>query len=260
MAHLLTTYKQDYINPNMMDTSKVSHNKKQNDCKCDEEAVNVDLVKMIENCGTKPGASEKSEWTGIAPMGVLIHPRIIPDREIENTQRDQHKPIGSCFQDKPNKFLNNLRNAYPDLYEKLKAMNHNDLQNLVTTNSLKSTYQIDYGNIAEYANGVYDDEEKATNKAFLNDSNGPNDPCALDNIIKVLESSGKVGCQLGVPKRTSICLKHCTGHWQIGPKINLKRTEYSDTISRIGGEIIKANIHDHEKCKIGNCKHPMRID
>lgn len=254
MPRITTTYKYDYVDPKLMRTGKLTKNEK---CECCEsekgKEPQIDLVKLAEDAEKSDGI--KSEWTGIAPMGILINPRIIPETVYDDEKENE------CFESRPNKYLNNLPNADPDLYENLRNMNKDDLQKRVNTLQLKSTYQIDYGTIAEYSGGAYtpDDMQFKTSQSELYP-----DPCTEDILDKTIyQTGGLIKCELNYQGKPGLCLAHCPvapklGHWNV---TNLKRsTEYQDNISRIGGIIIKQNIHSHKKCMLNNCNHPMTLE
>lgn len=244
----ITTYKHDYSDPRTL-KANLNDDKSQKRIK---EQPQISVLAVAEECAI-PSKSMQSEWTGIAPMGALIYPRIIPDSSAEG-----HPSTSGCT-DRPNKFLANVQNNNPGLYERLKSMNRDDLQMQVKANSLKTTYQIDYGHLNEFHTGPLEEEEEERVKAiFLT----PTDQCGTGSVLNDNVAAGRRQCKRpGNAKRTNICIKHCepTGHWKISAKTRFE-SEYSGTTSRMGGIILKHNIHEHEKCRSRNtCKHPMRI-
>lgn len=243
----ITTYKHDYIDPR---TVKANFNDDKSK-KCINEQPQIAVLAIAEECGI-PAKSMQSEWTGIAPMGALIYPRIIPDSEAEG-----HPSTSGCT-DRPNKFLANVQNNNPGLYERLKSMNQDDLQMRVKANSLKTTYQVDYGHLTEFNTGPIQEEEERVKAIFLT----PTDQCGTGSVLNDNAAGSRGQCKRpGNAKRTNICIKHCepAGHWQIVAKTRFE-SEYSATTSRMGGIILKHNIHEHKKCKSQKtCKHPMKI-
>lgn len=242
----ITTYKHDYIDPRTLKANL--NDDKSNKRSKDEPQIAV--LTIAEECAI-PAKSMKSEWTGIAPMGALICPRIIPDCAAEG-----HPSTSGCTE-RPNKFLSNVQNNNPGLYERLKSINQDDLQMQVKANSLKTTYQIDYGHLNEFNTGPLDEEERVKG-IFLT----PTDQCGTGSMLNdnVAGTGQRRKCP-GNLKRTNICIKHCEpkGHWQITAKTRFE-SEYSGTTSRMGGIILKHNIHDHGKCRSQSiCKHPMKI-
>lgn len=182
-----TTYTHDFIPPNSLMAIKnksVANNKpeilvNEKHVRWQElptQATNTNssdkqLSKIAESC------KNNSEWTGIAPMGILISPRIIP---ADNTIDDSRKQLNSCYEEQPNKFLQELPNKYPNLYEQLKNTNPDDIQMQTYKNCFNSTYQIDYGKRPEYAKGLYPKQAVLSGKSFVNAEFI--DPCAIEDI------------------------------------------------------------------------------
>lgn len=246
MPASITTYKHDYIDPRTIE-GNLNDDKSKNKIK---DQPPIEVLALAEKCGI-PAKSMHSEWTGIAPMGALIYPRIIPDSEAEG-----HPATAGCTE-RPNRFLANVQNNNPGLYERLKSMNQDDLQMQVKANSLKTTYQIDYGHLNEFNTGPLDEEERVKG-VFLT----PTDQCGTGSVLNDIVAGKGQRNRPGNAKRTNICIKHCepAGHWQIATKTRFE-SEYSATTSRMGGIILKHNIHEHGKCRSQNtCKHPMKID
>lgn len=189
-----TTYQHDFIPPNSLmaikDINFTNNNKTEMSSKdkhlCCKPLLSQtkptlntntnekELLKIAESC------KNTNEWTGIAPMGILITPRIIPENTIDNA--NTKKDVNSCFEEQPNKFLQQLSNKYPNLYEKLKNKNPDDIQNQLYTNCFKSTYQIDYGNEPEYAKGLYINQTVNFEPGKLIKNSQFSDPCAIEDI------------------------------------------------------------------------------
>lgn len=180
-----TTYKHDYVPPNSLLPKPNINLPRKTELsntvpKCTPLTVNEKLKpKHIDEKNTEKIAEtckKHSEWTGIAPMGILITPRIIPEDNVNETP----KMINSCYDDQPNKFLQQLPIKYPTLYEQLKNTNPDDIQRQANVNCLKSTYQIDYGHVPEYAKGFYP-KQTSTGEKIKNVS-GFTDPCAIEDL------------------------------------------------------------------------------
>lgn len=256
MPLLISTYRHDYTPPLSIKVeigSAAAHNPC--DC-CAAKTKPPNVLQQADDCCIAP-TSENAEWTGIAPMGALIKPRIIPVSEVE----DDDRLIDACSTDKPNRFLANVHNANPGLYESLKLLNNDDLLKRLDANRLMTTYQVDYCRMKEYSEGLYMEDE--ADKAALMDSLFTvNDPCGDESVIKEQAKP----CPRVSIKRTKVCCKHCDtkkeatvplGHWKATDKIE---SEYTATVGRIGDFVMKFNINNHSKCKTEDkCKHMMKL-
>lgn len=260
MATLTTTYRHDYLSPNLdrYNISKMEATEsKSGDCKCELK----DEVPNISNLGESCRGG--GEWTGVAPMGILLKPR-----NISVTYDDEQANGKSCFSEKPNKFLEKLCIKYPELYERLKQTPHDDLYRKIDTDRFKSTYQIDFCNLSEYPEGVYDGLQSKNNLPQGAGSSGTSDPCAIyranktKSLPNIDEDSDNPCIGLYRPVRVDVITRIpksyvSSSHW--GEKLIIKGpriSEYKDVISRIGGIIQKENLHDHSKCSEGkNCSH-----
>lgn len=256
---LITTYKHDYIDPREMllnyKAKSQTDQPSTNSCNCvpENDADDSELANELNGkCGASPENEGKSEWTGVAPMGLLIKARVIPNGDQNNADDDDDE----CSVKKPNRYLKNLPNSNPSLYDNLRKMNKDDLSKILNNDRLKSTYQIDYGGVDEFNTGTYGDDEQFADslKAGLQ-SSGPKDPCTEDGVFKDHRSPKK--CYRPV-YRARVCCKHCPavrGHWKIDDK--LKTSEYNASIGEIGGLIMKEKLNDHSKCTPKKCNHAI---
>lgn len=262
MISLTTTYRHDFLWPSVhkKDFEKISKFGPMagfDPCICEEHFKRPDLSKLAASCPSP-------EWTGVAAMGALINPRIIPEEP-----KDDRK-INACFQDKPNKFLEKLCLKFPELYEKLRAAPHDDLYSKIDLDRFKSTYQVDYCRIPLGTQGVYDD---LTTKATASQSDGivTEDPCAIyrerrrSSDEKYTDSDPciglyrpvKVTCITNVP-RSYIS----SGHWGSSRAVivGMPKTEYQSKIGETGRIIQEKKFNDHSKCAEGsNCNHEYEI-
>lgn len=164
---MLTTYKHDYLPPNIerYNFTKLSNLGPKSGFKTNNESTQLP-EKFGSSCG-------ENEWTGIAPMGILIKPRLIPDEP-----KDSRK-INSCFSDKPNKFLESLCIKYPELYERIKSTPKDDLYRQIDSDRFRSTDQVDYDHISEFPHGVYDGLTTKNNLPQGIENFNSKDPCAI---------------------------------------------------------------------------------
>lgn len=270
---LVTTYQHDYIPPFTKrydflkghTADKTDRDKEE--CQCVEESK-LEAPKTLEKqCVI--------EWSGIAPMGRLIDPRIIPTKiSPEQLNAMSSDGQGDCFKEQPNRFLKILRTAYPDLYERLKQMPKDELNRRLERQRMYTTYQIDYCNVNEYPEGVYESlkEEDETSKLNASKLLQTQGPCAefRANVVQELAKDTADGrnanqdpCETAYkPFKISFAdsarfiNSGNNSHWRcsgFGKKANF--TEYMDTINKAGCVIMKNNIHDHRKCTTKHCRH-----
>lgn len=258
---LITTYRHDYIDPRQMvlnyNLKSENQNVIENDCECkpDKDGVCAALAKMLnEKCGAETATEGKSEWTGIAPMGLLIKARVIPKKD-----GDFEEDLDQCFVDKPNRYLQNLPNSNPTLYEDLRKMNKDDLAKVLNTDRLKTTYQVDYCGEKEFSSGAYGESEMTEDMIRSGLQNGgPSDPCTEQNLFKDHRAPPKR--KFEQVYRAKVCCKHCPavrGHWETEDK--LKTSEYNAGFGEIGGLIMNQRLNDHTDCNPNFCKHRMKF-
>lgn len=278
---LVTTYQHDYIPPytrryDFVQKPLPGASKKdrpEEECQCIEESRVEPPKAVLDKC-------PDVEWTGIAPMGRLVEPRIIPTK-FSNDQMDAmaRDPYGDCFKNQPNRFLQILRTAYPDLYERLKQMPKDELNRRMDNQRLITTYQIDYCNVNEFPEGVYeslkpDDETSKLNANKLLHQQGP---CAefRANVMQELDKENADSFNLSADscdkayKPFKITFADSSrfissggySHWRTSGNAFAKRanfSEYMDTISKNGCVVMKNNIHDHRNCANGkHCMHKI---
>lgn len=259
---LITTYRHDYIDPRQMllnykltnaaNQSNMQQSKNECNCVPEDDTTARLAARLNEQCGATAADEGKSEWTGIAPMGLLIKARVIPADD-----QDQTENMDDCFVTKPNRYLQNLPNANPSLFEDLRQMNRDDLSKILDKDRLKTTYQIDYGGVAEYRMGTYGDNEMTEDQIRSGLQSGePNDPCTDQNLLKEHRAPPKK-CFRPI-YRTKVCCKHCPavrGHWQNESKT--KGAEFAMSVNEVGALIMKERLNDHSKCNANKCKHTI---
>ncbi|XP_065358419.1 uncharacterized protein LOC135952423 [Calliphora vicina] len=271
---LVTTYQHDYVPPftkryDFFKGQAVADQQEKVECQCIEENK-VDIPKVMQNqCAV--------EWTGVAPMGRLIDPRIIPT-QFSSEQLDAliGESKNDCFKEQPNRFLKILRTAYPDLYERLKQMPKDELNRRLERDRMYTTYQIDFCNINEYPEGIYESLKVEDETSKLNASKllQRQEPCAelRANVMQELSKEGASdkpnshdACEkiykpfkISFADSSRFIKSGNNSHWR--SNVFTKRakfTEYMDTINKIGCVIMKNNIHDHQKCTGKHCRHQL---
>lgn len=105
---------------------------------------------------SKPLDSKKCEqpiYLSLLPVNRSIYS---PTQNIEKHQGSN--ALLDCFQTKPNKFLEDLPQQHPKLYESLKGKQHT--QTVRECERRKTTVQIDFGHVLEYPTGPYENHNK----------------------------------------------------------------------------------------------------
>ncbi|EDW54068.1 uncharacterized protein LOC6613169 [Drosophila sechellia] len=277
---MLSTYQHDYVPPNAKRYEFLTRPRGADDhsgpqvkeCECVDESKIVIPPNASKDCGGV-------EWTGIAPMGKLVDPRIIPT-QLTQDQVDKmaFSAETDCFKLQPNRFLKILRTVYPDLYERLKVMPKEELSRRLETNRMNTTYQIDYCDMNEYPEGIYESlktEDESKNASKLMSERGPCNEFR-SNVMNELEREASAGyeissdeCQKNYkPFKTSFSDSSQTiesgsnSHWNSAPTTYRKVptfSEYMDSISRNGCVIMRNKLHDHSKCLAKYCKHELKF-
>lgn len=109
--------------------------------------------------GTPPANAQlKQLWCLEEKCNKVYHTSLRPvDRSVHSPKSKgaQFKPneLCDCFVDQPNKFLKDLPNQYPELYTKLRGMQH--MQTVCESGVRRTTIQIDFGPAPEYPTGPY---------------------------------------------------------------------------------------------------------
>lgn len=265
----MTTYQHDFVRPNNNRYIFVKDNdlNEKDICKCPDEQSDIPQ--------TQRKHEETVEWTGIAPMGRLIDPRIIPTKfsaDQVDAMANDHE--GNCFDLQPNRFLKILRTAYPDLYERLKEIPKDELSRRLERQRMFTTYQIDFCNINEYPGGIYEsikkeDEKSKSDASRLLQQQGS---CVefKTNVIQELEKESSDRIQdpcvkaykpfkISFADSARFVNSGNNSHWNSKEVFNKKAnfTEYMDTINKIGCVIMKNKLHDHHKCSGRHCRHQL---
>ncbi|XP_064556898.1 uncharacterized protein LOC135441286 [Drosophila montana] len=280
---MLSTYQHDYVPPNTKRYEFMSHLKTNDgfggpkvvECECVEEDKVKPPADAVKNCSGV-------EWTGIAPMGRLVDPRLIPTELAQDqVEKMAFAPESDCLKLQPNRFLKILRNIYPDLYERLKLMPKEELGRRLETNRMYTTYQIDYCDVNEYPEGIYE-SMKPTDEASKMKSDklmAHKAPCSefRSDVMKQLERENTTGYEVKAdeceqaykPFKTSFSDSSQfvnsgnNSHWKTAGSTFRKVpnfTEYMDSISRNGCIIMRNKLHDHSKCLANHCRHEIRFN
>lgn len=130
------------------------------------------IADLLEALNARAGATRAglgcSRWTAPAPAGCTHGTRITPyaanTAEDDNSATVRYRGINACMADRPNRFLRTLWRLYPELYEQRlfeqqqQELAGNERQKQINRSRAFSTYQVDYGGMAEYPLLTYDCE------------------------------------------------------------------------------------------------------
>lgn len=146
MALLITTtYRKDYVD---FTASKTA-------CECPAVPAPPQLALLNWRAGATAAGRGRSEWTGIAPSACRFRTRIIPDAAGASGVPETLSKTAQCMRQRPNRFLATLYDTHPRLWAVL-ALAAKEQAKTIGQNRMFSTYQVNYGGMAEYPNGVYD--------------------------------------------------------------------------------------------------------
>lgn len=153
----------------------------------------------------------KSElYSSLLPVKRNIHS---PKPELNRSSN--YKKFHECFIKQPNKFLEDLPNQYPNLYDSLIKKRH--LQTACESQRSRSTVQADIGHVPEYPSGPFNFSVSNEN----NDVNVPKwylvDPC---NKTIPTNNENVFTCLTGAKMPPLPPLQEQTGHFpEIWPVI-----------------------------------------
>lgn len=246
---LVTTYRHDYVDPKEM-------------------ALSVTLANA-SGAGSKPAspkpcecipadeaaAVEASSSATSAPVSITS-----PTNNSRPTDDDTENDDRTCEPRNPHKYLETIANVYPLLFDDLKRMNKDDLQSILNTDRMRSTYQHDFGRMTEFP--VYDDSGAASDAAkdamieqFRLELR---DPCGEAAVFKDRGTRIRV-CGYRPPFRVNVCAKHCSvSQRDQAERRTVVQSEYAANTSKLGDTIMRVNLHSHSKCKPSRCVHEIR--
>lgn len=172
MTAIISTYRHDYTAPknarySFLKKVQINADPCKEICPCVEEKPRVDLSKLGEKC-------ETTNWTGTAPAEKMD----VPHMAAEPPLMAREASTDPCFHDQPNRFLKTISNTYPDLYERLKNMPHDELRRSIENSRFRTTYQVDYCHLDEHAPRFYEDSKERKDEAQYRMAK-LNDPCEM---------------------------------------------------------------------------------
>ncbi|XP_023943814.1 uncharacterized protein LOC112049972 [Bicyclus anynana] len=252
MDHYLTTYRKDYLWPNLpgstsghgghaggggglTDISKLSgeelafyqacmQHSRPSDCRCPQYSGE-------EMPQLPPG--KEGGWSRNELMGQMLDPKLYPVRvgaapEVPTSRYDQ-----------PNAFLDKLQSKYPMLYSILQNEASPELKQRIDRDRNKTTYQVDFGESGSGAK--FQDLQRAADESGVGPCAQPmrlpGDPCRVGpkprmTTAKTISKQGATAGQDSRPK--------CETTSATPP---LGKSEYQDGVSKLGAIIMRDKIH-----------------
>ncbi|XP_055379492.1 uncharacterized protein LOC129610795 [Condylostylus longicornis] len=144
------------------------------------------------------------------------------------------------FEDSPYRYLNILRNLYPDLYQHLNSVPATELTRKLEIERLRTNYMNDYCILPSYGDHFYSSLKQKDNK--LNQYNSNKEKIKnIKNIVYQPSSNYSRSVSVDVSGCALRCKKFINEiRW-------FNTTEYRSNICKTGCIIRKSCIHDHSK-------------
>ncbi|XP_047360332.1 uncharacterized protein LOC124953263 isoform X1 [Vespa velutina] len=232
MDHYLTTYQKDYTWPYpMKEKSKLADDIFLiGPCTCGIDPKDLKVPKVY---------GEKYDWSRVGPMGPLLDPKLYPAKTGPSPETDQTR-FGQ-----PDVYLKKLEEKYPDLYGVIQDQPTQETIMEVEKDRMMTTYMTDYGQ-GKSLNGsrVKTDDPQVhqpTEKIIKYDCRPKVRP-PLRKFRSILDQNGKNGIY-GNRKRSKKSNDVEGSEVRIPPW----KSEYQDTISKVGHSIMKYKLHKPEK-------------
>ncbi|OAD58709.1 hypothetical protein WN48_10397 [Eufriesea mexicana] len=220
MDQYLTTYQKDYTWPLTRIKRTASLLSEHDSCRCHDRPREI---KPLKRCG------DDFDWNRISPMGRLLDPKLYPAKtgpypETEATRFDQ-----------PGTYMRKLEEKYPNLYGILQSTPMDEIIRRVDEDRLRTTYQLDYSDPA-----AAQMEEISMG------------PCAVKQ-----QQVKDIDCRPSALSKSTLRDKDKSGKEKTSRKTSEDesqetrlppwRSEYQDTIHKLGQAIMKHQIHHKKK-------------
>ncbi|XP_022122506.1 uncharacterized protein LOC110998261 [Pieris rapae] len=242
MDHYLTTYRKDYLWPNLpgsghggdiVESPKLSgqelafyqacmQHTRPPDCRCPQYSG--------EEVQLPPG--KEGGWSRNELMGPMLDPKLYPVRVGASPE------TASSRYDQPNAFLDKLQSKYPMLYSILQNEASSELKQRIDRDRNKTTYQVDFcesGPGAKFEGLQRASDESGTGPC-AQPMRLPGDPCRVGpkprmTTPKTISKQGGGGADPRAKCETSSAVPP------------LGKTEYQDNVSKLGGIIMRDKLH-----------------
>ncbi|XP_031834912.1 uncharacterized protein LOC116428033 isoform X1 [Nomia melanderi] len=218
MDHFTTTYQKDYIWPSRRIQHASPTIRDGEHCRCDTGSREL---KVIELCG------DQQSWSRTGPMGRLLDPKLYPAKTGPHPESEVTK-----F-DQPNTYLRKLEEKHPNLYGILKSSTEDEIIHRVDQDRLKTTYQVDYG---EKGDATMQKRIESDIDSEKYKKNGR--PSARAELIKKRSQRDEKSKAKTLKKKG----EEETQETRPPPW----RSEYQDSISKLGSAIMNLRIHQRK--------------
>ncbi|CAK1589339.1 unnamed protein product [Parnassius mnemosyne] len=248
MDHYLTTYRKDYLWPNL---PKIPGSQKLGGGVAEIPKLSGEEIAFYQACmqhtrpydcrcpqlsgGEMPQLPPGKEggWSRNEIMGPLLDPKLYPARVAASPETPTSR------YNQPNAFLDKLQSKYPMLYSILQNEASPELKQRIDRDRNKTTYQVDF---CESGPGAkFEGLQRAADDSGVGPCAQPmrlpGDPCRVAPLHRMTtprtiskQSSGTVSDPRPKCETTSV----------VPP---LGKTEYQDGVSKLGGIIMRDKLH-----------------
>ncbi|CAH2055945.1 unnamed protein product, partial [Iphiclides podalirius] len=246
MDHYLTTYRKDYLWPNLpkapgstktggvAEIPKLSgqelafyqacmQHTRPPDCRCPQYSGG-EMPQMP--------SGKDAGWSRTEIMGPLSDPKLYPARVAASPETPTSR------YDQPNAFLDKLQSKYPMLYSILQSEASPELKQRIDRDRNKTTYQVDYceSGVGSKFEGLQRAADDSGSGPCAQPMRLPGDPCRVAPRLRMTTPrSISKQAPAGADPRAK-----CETTSAMPP---LGKTEYQDGVSKVGGIIMRDKLH-----------------
>ncbi|CAD1472791.1 unnamed protein product [Heterotrigona itama] len=218
MDQYLTTYKKDYPSPVTRYKHRIVLLREYDSCKCHDRPREV---KPLARCG------DDYDWSRTGPMGRLLDPKLYP------AKTGPHPETEATRFDQPATYMRKLEEKYPNLYGILQSTPIDEVIKRVDEDRLKTTYQLDYSEKAAALMDKPFTEPCVTKREEVKDID-----CRPSTKAKLLKVTSPVDKDKTDKKKVTRAEDELQE-----TRLLPWRSEYQDTVSKLGHSIMKYKIH-----------------
>ncbi|XP_076620352.1 uncharacterized protein LOC143341351 [Colletes latitarsis] len=218
MDRFISTYQKDYTWPSTRIQHAPTTLRDGGSCRCNTRSREL---KVIDLCG------DDQDWSRLGPMGRLLDPKLYP------AKTGPHPETEATKFNQPSTYMKKLEEKYPNLYGILQSTPMDEIIQRVDQDRFMTTYQMDY-----------------SDKAIMGTTDEEKDPCVS------MKHRIRIDCRPSTRSRLSKRDNGLRGRTKTSRKkveddshetrIPPWRSEYQDSISRLGHAILRGRIH-HKK-------------
>lgn len=224
----MSTYSKDYTWPSLPKKRATTEDDglRVGLCTCGMDPKDVRVPKMY---GDRL-AGETQDWSRIGPMGPLLDPKLFPAKTGPSPETDETR-FGQ-----PDVYLKKLKEKYPYLYGAMQTGPSQDTTIKVDEDRMKTTYMMDFGGGTQY-DKIEDVDLFAPPVEEVKRDCRPHVRPPIKKFRSALDN--------GKDKK-----KHAKKSDDMdGPEVRIPpwKSEYQDSISKVGHAIMKYKLHSPEQ-------------